>query len=339
MARRLPSLSRGSLALVLNAFLGLVALGLAFAPAGEGAPQLRLASASGALSLSNSKEGAAIFQADGMRPGQQASGSVTITNTGTANAALTLQPEAAAETAGSGGGTLSNKLELLVIDVTLPGAAVTVYEGTVKQMAATNVGSLEPGRSRTYVFVASLRPQGAADNAYQGAAYSTGFRWNATGVASPTATSSPTRTPSPTATATPSPPVATPSPTAPPATGSGTTPAPGGDAAADPTGELLGAQLFALPAVTSKCVSRRRFAIHIRRPSGIAFRSIAVTVNGRTKVRLKGVKAKRVKATVNLKGLPAGKVTVKITAMMSNGRKAASKRTYRTCAPKASPKR
>ena len=339
MARRLPPLSRGSLALVLNALLGLLALGLAFAPAGVGAPQLRLASASGALSLSNSKEGAALFRADGMRPGQQASGSVTITNTGTVNAALTLQPEAGTETAGNGGGRLSDTLGLLVIDVTLPDAPVTVYEGTVKQMAATNVGSLEPGRSRTYVFVASLRPQGAADNTYQGAAYSTGFRWTATGAASPsasptaTATPSPTRTPSPTATATP--PAATPSPTAAP-----TAPAdPGGDAAADPTGELLGAQLFALPAATKKCVSRRRFAIHVRRPAGITFTSIAVTVNGRTKVRLKGVKAKRVKATVNLKGLPAGKVTVKITAVMSNGRKAVSKRTYRTCAKRASLKR
>ena len=42
---------------------------------------------------SNSKEGTAIFHADAMRPGQQASGSVTITNTGTVNAALTLQAE------------------------------------------------------------------------------------------------------------------------------------------------------------------------------------------------------------------------------------------------------
>jgi len=321
MARRLPPLSRGSLALVLNALLGLLALGLAFAPPGEGSPALRLASASGALTLANSKEGRAIFRADGMRPGQEASGSVTITNAGTVNAALTLQPEAEAETPGNGGGKLSGKLELLVIDVTLAGAPVTVYEGSVKQMGATNVGSLEPGTSRTYLFVAGLGPKGNADNAYQGAAYSTGFRWTATGAASPSPTPTPTATPTPTS---------TPSPAAAP-----TTPvAPAGDAAADLTGELLGAQVFSLPAATRRCVSRRRFAIHVRRPSGMVFRSIAVTVNGRTKMRLKGVKARKVKATVNLKGLPAGKVTVKITAVMSNGRKAVSKRTYRTCAAK-----
>ena len=81
-------------------------------------------------------------------------------------------------------------------------------------------------------------------------------------------------------------------------------------------------------------MSRRKFAIHIRRPAGTAYKSIAVTVNGRTKLRLKGLKAKKVKATVSLKGLPAGKVTVKITAVTANGRKAVSKRTYKTCAAK-----
>ena len=131
MARRLPQLTRGSMALALNALLGLLALGLAFAPPGEGAPQLQLASASGALSLSNSKEGAAIFRAVAMRPGEEASGSVTITNTGTVTGALTLAPAAPADTPGQGGGTLSDKLELLVIDVTTVSVPVTVYAGTL----------------------------------------------------------------------------------------------------------------------------------------------------------------------------------------------------------------
>ena len=79
-------------------------------------------------------------------------------------------------------------------------------------------------------------------------------------------------------------------------------------------------------------MSRRKLAIHIRRPAGTSYESIAVTVNGRTKLRLKGLKAKKVKTTVSLKGLPAGKVTVKITALLTNGRKAVSKRMYKTCA-------
>ncbi|HKG65424.1 MAG TPA: hypothetical protein VKB28_15250, partial [Solirubrobacteraceae bacterium] len=67
--------------------------------------------------------------------------------------------------------------------------------------------------------------------------------------------------------------------------------------------------------------------------------SLAISVNGRTKVRLKGTKAKKVKATVNLKGLPAGKVTVTITAVLSTGRKAVSTRTYTTCAAKKTKKK
>ncbi|HET8949163.1 MAG TPA: hypothetical protein VFN44_01595 [Solirubrobacteraceae bacterium] len=325
MARRLPRLSRGSTALAINAALALLALGLAFAPPGEGAPKLQLASATGSLSLSNTKEGAAIFHADAMRPGEEASGSVTITNTGTVNAALSLAPEAPADSPGSGGGKLSNKLELLVIDVTA--GAVTVYAGTLTQMDPTDVGSLAPGAHRTYLFVASLRPSGNADNAFQGAALTTGFRWSASGAASPAPTPTPTSTP----TATPTPvPSATPSPVATPSVQQ----VPTDPAGADPTGELLGAQLFMLPAAGKKCVSRRRVAIRVRRPKGTTYTSIAVTVNGRTKVRLKGLKAKKVKARVNLKGLPAGKVTVKITAALSNGRKAVSTRTYTTCAKK-----
>jgi len=334
MARRIPPLSRGTLALALNAVLGLIALGLAFAPPGEGAPKLQLASAGGSLTLSNSKENAAIFHADAMRPGEEASGSVTITNTGTVNAALSLAPEDQADTPGNGGGKLSDRLELLVIDVTAVTAPVTVYSGTLKQMAATNVGSLAPGGRRTYLFVASLRPNGSADNAFQGAGLTTGFRWSATGIATatPTPTATPSATPTPTATPAPSDPAA-------PATPPVTPPAPPADPGADVTGEALGSQLFTLPAASSKCVSRRKFAIRIKRPTGMAYKSISITVNGRTKVRLKGLKAKKVKAVVNLRGLPAGKVTVTITAVTTTGRKAVAKRVYTTCATKKKPRK
>ena len=328
MVRRLPPLSRGTLALALNAVLALVALGLAFAPPGEGAPRLRLASASGSLTLSNSRENAAVFHAAAMRPGEEASGSVTITNTGTVNAALSLAPEDPSDMPGSGGGRLSGKLELLVIDMTVATAPVTVYSGTLTQMGVTNVGSLAPGADRTYLFVASLRPGGAADNAYQGAGLSTGFRWSATGTGSGTPTATPTPTPTPTPMPVPGGPAAPVTPPAPPA-------GPG----ADPSGEVLGSQLFTLPAAGRRCVSRRRFSIRIKRPAGMAYKSISVTVNGRAKVRLKGLKARKVKAKVNLRGLPAGKVTVTVTAVTTTGRKAVSKRTYTTCAAKKKRKR
>ena len=202
MARRLPQLSRGSMALVLNALLGLLALGLAFAPPGEGAPKLQLASASGALSLSNSKEGAAIFRAAAMRPGEEASGSVTITNTGTVTGALTLAPAAPADTPGQGGGKLSNRLELLVIDVTTVSTPVTVYAGTLKQMDPTDVGALLPGQHRTYLFVATLTPNGSADNALPGRGADDRLhleRDRRAATATPTPTPTATATPSPTA--------------------------------------------------------------------------------------------------------------------------------------------
>lgn len=336
MARRLPQPTRGAAALALNVLLGLAALGLAFAPPGEGAPKLRLASASGAITLVNSKEGLAILQPGEMRPGETVTGSVTIANAGTLNAALALQPELRADVPGHGGGELSGTLDVVVVDVTLPDAPVTVYDGTLKRMGATNVGSLAPGAARTYTFEATIRSQGGSDNDYQGAAVAAGFRWSATGTG--TAPPDPTATPSPTAvpTAPATPPVAAPDPGGSRSPGGGSAPAaavPPLPASADPTGERLGEQLFALP-VSRKCVSRRKFAIHVRRPAGVAYRALAVTVNGRTKVRLKGLKARKVKAKVNLKGLPAGKMTVKITATLSNGRKAVSTRTYRTCAAK-----
>lgn len=338
MARRLPKLSRGSLALALNALLGLLALSLAFATPGEGSPKLQLASAGGALTLANSKEGAAIFRAEAMRPGDEASGSVTITNTGTVVGALTVAPDAPADTPGQGGGELSDRLELLVIDVTTVTSPVTVYAGTLEQMDPTALGTLAPGARRTFLFVATLPLGGSADNAYQGAALTTGFTWSATGSEAPTPTptpsATPTASPAPTASATPAPTTAPPASDAPAPLPPPSPPAAG----ADPTGEILGAQLFGLPAA-KRCVSRRKFTIHVRHPKGIAFRSIAVTVKGRTKLRLKGLKAKKVKSTVSLKGLPKGKVVVKVKAVTTTGRKAVSKRTYRTCAAKKKRKR
>ncbi len=70
----------------------------------------------------------------------------------------------------------------------------------------------------------------------------------------------------------------------------------------------------------------------MRRPRGLVFKSVHVTVNRRTKVKLKGRNARRIKSTVPLRGLPKGKVAVKVVAVTTTGRKALAKRKYRTCA-------
>ena len=93
-----------------------------------------------------------------------------------------------------------------------------------------------------------------------------------------------------------------------------------------------------MPAAT-KCVSRRKFAIHVRRPKGVTFKKVTITVNRKPKVKLKGLKARKLKATVNLRGLPKGKVVVKVVAETTTGTKLTSTRTYRTCAAKVKGKK
>jgi hypothetical protein len=56
-----------------------------------------------------------------------------------------------------------------------------------------------------------------------------------------------------------------------------------------------------------------------------------VTVNGK---RVKTRKGKRVKATVDLRGLPKGIARVSVTVRTAKGRTLRSARTYRTCVPK-----
>ncbi len=126
MARLRRISTGGILALAINALLALTALGIAFgAPGGGDEPRLKLAAAGGSLTLVNSKEGEAVFTAGAMRPGGQASGTVQITNSGSVPGALSVDRAAdPLETPGDGGGLLSGRLELAVIDVTRASAPV-----------------------------------------------------------------------------------------------------------------------------------------------------------------------------------------------------------------------
>jgi hypothetical protein len=80
-----------------------------------------------------------------------------------------------------------------------------------------------------------------------------------------------------------------------------------------------------------KCVSRRIFRIRLRIPKGKKALSATVRVNGK-KVRV--VRGKRLRAPVRLRGLPKGKIRVRITIRLANGRKISGVRTYHTCIPK-----
>ena len=94
--------------------------------------------------------------------------------------------------------------------------------------------------------------------------------------------------------------------------------------------KLRFADLVTLPSA-KRCVSRRAFRIRLRKRRGVTYRSATVSVNGR---RVKVVKGKRLTAPVDLRGLPAGRVVVRVGLTLADGTRLSGKRTYRTCARK-----
>jgi hypothetical protein len=314
---RARRLRRGSASLLLNAIGGLVALSLAVAAPHEREEGIKLAlrDAEGSLVLTNSREGAAILGASGMRPGDQVTGSVRIGNAGTVAAALALQASGQSEVAGVAGGHLWTRLQLAITDVTDAQNPAAVYAGSLTSMGQLALGALPAGQEREYRFVAVLPSSDpATDNSYQGAQLSALFTWTAQG---DQATPTPTPTPVPTAT-----------PPAPPAP-----PDPTGDvrdttASTSPSADAL----LTLPSARS-CISRRNFTIRLRRKKGVVVRSAIVYVNGRSKVKVTGTK--RLRAAINLRGLPSGTVKVRIVLTPAKGRNLVSTRTYRTCKKKA----
>jgi hypothetical protein len=91
-------------------------------------------------------------------------------------------------------------------------------------------------------------------------------------------------------------------------------------------------EVVSLPSA-KKCLSTRKFAIHIRDPKYDPFKSVVVTLKGH---KLKVVhRGSTYTATVSLKGLSSGTFTVKIKATTVRGNKISGRRTYHTCAKKS----
>jgi hypothetical protein len=157
--------------------LAAVALGQVGRPSPARAAAVR---AVGAFEISNSGEGEPIFAADGLAPGGSAQGKVTIEDSGSGPIALTLRRGELADTPGSGGGVLSERLRLTVADVTEPTRPRTIYAGPLDSMPEQDAGELQPGGSRTYEFTATL-PDGSpsAQNPLQEAATTVAYSWTA----------------------------------------------------------------------------------------------------------------------------------------------------------------
>jgi uncharacterized delta-60 repeat protein len=83
--------------------------------------------------------------------------------------------------------------------------------------------------------------------------------------------------------------------------------------------------------VAKSCVSRRSFKIRLRIPRGAKATKATVKVNGK---QVKVITGSRLRAAIDLRGLPKGKSKVSITVKLTDGSTLTGARTYRTCTPK-----
>jgi hypothetical protein len=81
-----------------------------------------------------------------------------------------------------------------------------------------------------------------------------------------------------------------------------------------------------------RCTSRRSFRIRLRHPRGDPLRRAVVYVNRR---RVRVLRGRRLRARVNLRGLPRGRYTIRIQARTRSGKRLTELRRYRTCTPRS----
>ncbi len=294
--------------LIISLVMALGAIGLAVAaPGGHRTAGAEIQNAGGAVSITNSRAGQAVFTAQAMRPGEGVSGTLQIGNDGDVAGHFAVRPSTVSDTPGPNGGLLSERIELVLFDVTDVDHAVTVYAGHPADFAQVDLGTFDAGESRNYLFAATLPDGGTSDNLYQGSGLSLGFEWRAgaTGHAAPTPT--PTVTPRPT-------------PTKPRVTPTPTTPTKPAKPAVIDYANALGLP----PAV--RCAKGGKLKFKLKAP-GAKVASATVAVNGKVKVRVKG---RKVRKPVTLKRL---KKTFKVTVTVktSKRKKYTGSRVYRAC--------
>jgi Ca2+-binding RTX toxin-like protein len=90
------------------------------------------------------------------------------------------------------------------------------------------------------------------------------------------------------------------------------------------------AQLVSLPS-SRRCASRRRFRVRVRSTIRGQVRRVTIFINGR---RVRTVTGRRIGLPIDLRGLPKGRIRVRLRVELTDGRIATDTRTYRTCATK-----
>lgn len=142
---------------------------------GEGKLNL---SASGAMSVDNSRAEAAILKTPALAPGGRAVGKVTIRNNGD-QGYLVLSRRNLVEKPGADGTSVGDVLELTVRSIAAEAEPV-VYSGRLTAMPALRLGRVPPAAKRRFRFVARLPEPGRVDNALMGSKVRFDYRWRLT---------------------------------------------------------------------------------------------------------------------------------------------------------------
>jgi spore coat-associated protein N len=136
----------------------------------------------GTLQMTNSKSGVAIVTGTNMRPGDVKNGTVTITNSGSLSATMTLSEGSIVP--GAGTPTFAHDLQLVVVDTSITGTP-TVYSGAFDSMGTitlnplTGTGQWPASEAHTFSFTVTF-PNAAtnSDNQYQSTSASAAFDWH-----------------------------------------------------------------------------------------------------------------------------------------------------------------
>ena len=181
----------------------LLAIGTAVASALPHDAELGRLAAVGPVTLSSSHPGVAILHADGLKPGDNVAGILSLTNTGDKPGVLALGVSGARDRPGAYGGRLGSVLQRKVEDLS---GQTPPRESVVNQASSFALGTLAGSETRTYRVTATFPDGGipttafTGDNALQGSSVELALEWNLT-AADPlgptTAPATPPATPGP----------------------------------------------------------------------------------------------------------------------------------------------
>jgi hypothetical protein len=172
---------RGHGAALATIFLLLVIAGVASALPTD--PKLGRMSAEGPVTLSSSRNGVALLQGTGIKPGDSVTGIVTLSNKGDRAGRLALMIRGLRDTPGFYGGRLSSVLQLRIDDLSTGGAPV---QTTLARTTPVALADLKGRQTRTYKVTATFPDTGIpvgpslGDNAQQGSSVQVALAWNLT---------------------------------------------------------------------------------------------------------------------------------------------------------------